>query len=197
MENEIESGLRLFFWITTVIMLICVLGVVLLMLIYRNKMHNLYRKESETLLKVTLNIEKRERQRLASELHDSISGDLTAVQNFITILYRKEGDEFKKSIFSEVESTVSKVLSDIENVTFDLMPPMLEINPELSNIGGISARVTFSISERTLLTVDSTSLNILFLNSSLSFQYRTLLRFYIEKRVTNLKKVYLVKWNLR
>lgn len=141
MENEIETGLRLFFWITTVIMLICVLGVVLLMLIYRNKMHNIYRKESETLLKVTLNIEKRERQRLASELHDSISGDLTAVQNFITILYRKEGDEFKKSIFSEVESTVSKVLSDIENVTFDLMPPMLESSGLISTLKSYFDRV--------------------------------------------------------
>src|SRR5690606_8383009 len=106
MENEIETGLRLFFWITPVIMLICVLGVVLLMLIYRNKMHNIYRKEADNLLRVTLNIEKRERQRLASDLHDTVSGDLAALQNFITILNRNEKNEFKKSIFSEVEPTV-------------------------------------------------------------------------------------------
>lgn len=124
MENE--TGLKLFFWIATVFMLLCVLGVVFLVLIYRNKMHIIYKKESDILLKVTLNIEKRERKRLASELHDTVSGDLSAVKNYITLLYRKEHDEFKKNIFNEVEEIVGKVLSDIENVSFDLMPPMLE-----------------------------------------------------------------------
>lgn len=88
--------------------------------------HTINRKEADDLLRVTLNIEKRERQRLASDLHDTVSGDLAALQNFITILNRNEKNEFKKSIFSEVEPTVTKILSDIENISFDLMPPMIE-----------------------------------------------------------------------
>ena len=139
MENE--TGLKLFFWIATAIMLLCVLGVVLLVLIYRNKMHSIYKKESDTLLKVTLNIEKKERKRLASELHDSVSGDLSAVKNFITLLYRKEQDEFKKSIFSEVEDTMTKILSDIENVSFDLMPPMLESSGLIATLNSYFDRV--------------------------------------------------------
>lgn len=88
MENEAE--INLFFWTGTAIILLSAFGIFLMILIYRFRMYYIYRKESDTLQKVTLNIKRHEIQRLASELHDSISGDLTAVQNFIRFLQKPQ-----------------------------------------------------------------------------------------------------------
>ena len=124
MENEI--GLKLFFWIGTAIMLLSVLGVVMIVAIYRSKIHKTNKEESDNLLNISLSAEKRERKRIASDLHDSISGDLSAVQNYITLLYRKEDDSFKKEIFNEVETALGNILEDIQDISYNLMPPMLE-----------------------------------------------------------------------
>jgi signal transduction histidine kinase len=139
MENE--TGIKIFFWIGTAIMLLSVLGIVLIVLLYRTKVHDMNRKESDALLHITLETEKKERKRIASDLHDSVSGDLSAVQNYITILYRKEKDDFKKSIFLEVESTMSNILANIGNISYNLMPPMLDTLGLVSTLKSYFERV--------------------------------------------------------
>src|SRR5699024_7971956 len=79
MENEI--GIKWFFWIGTVVMFFSVLITILTVVLYRNKILNLNKKEAENLLKSSLESEKQERKRIASDFHDSVSGDLNAVQN--------------------------------------------------------------------------------------------------------------------
>lgn len=130
MENETE--IKLFFWIGTAILFLSVLSVVLIITIYRNKVHKTNKEESDHLLNISLSAEKNERKRIASDLHDSISGDLSAVQNYITLLYRKEKDSFNKEIFHEVETALGNILEDIQDISYNLMPPMLE------NLGLIS-----------------------------------------------------------
>lgn len=124
MENEVE--LKLFFWIGTVILILSVLAVILMVTIYRNKVYKTNKEESDHLLNISLESEKRERKRIASDLHDSISGDLSAVQNYITLLNRKESSEANKVIFQEVEVAIGNILENVQDISYNLMPSMLE-----------------------------------------------------------------------
>lgn len=124
MENE--AGIKLFFWIGTAILFLSVLSVVFIITVYRSKIFKTKKRESDNLLNISLSAEKRERKRIASDLHDSISGDLSAVQNYITLLYSKEKDTFNKEIFHEVETALGNILEDIQDISYNLMPPMLE-----------------------------------------------------------------------
>jgi len=66
MENEID--IKLFFWLGTVILLASVLSVVIIVLLYRNKLFRMKKEESEKLLKISLASEQQERKRIASDL---------------------------------------------------------------------------------------------------------------------------------
>lgn len=125
MENE--ASLKLVFWVGTAVMSFSVLGVILIFTIYRNKVHKLNHRESEKLLRASLDSEKKERRRIASELHDSVSGDLTAVRNYLGVLKRQEKEQSKKEIFQEVQTTLVNIVQDIQRINYTLMPPTLEV----------------------------------------------------------------------
>lgn len=124
MENE--TGLKWVFWTGTAIMLFSVWATILTIVLYRNKIHKINRKESENLLKSSLESEKKERKRIASDFHDSVSGDLSAVQNYVTILANKEKDSFNKSVFQEIENALGNVIENVQDISYNLMPPTLE-----------------------------------------------------------------------
>ncbi|BCY28301.1 hypothetical protein KK2020170_11690 [Flavobacterium okayamense] len=84
------------------------------------------RKEAELLLKTSLESEKNERQRIAADIHDGVSGDLNAVRNFISILLRTETDADKKEMFTEINNGVEAALENTRLVSYKLMPPLLE-----------------------------------------------------------------------
>ena len=58
MENE--TGLKVFFWIGTVIMLLMTLLVVFATIMYQKKLHKIKQAESENLFKASIESEKRE-----------------------------------------------------------------------------------------------------------------------------------------
>lgn len=93
---------------------------------YQTYVLKIKRKEAELLLKTSLESEKKERQRIAADIHDGVSGDLNAVRNFIAILLRTETDEDKKEMFSEIKSGVEAALENTRLVSYKLMPPLLE-----------------------------------------------------------------------
>ncbi len=84
------------------------------------------RKEAELLLKTSLESEKMERKRIAADIHDGVSGDLNAIRNFLSVLYKTEQDEEKKSLFEEIKSGVEAALENTRLVSYKLMPPLLE-----------------------------------------------------------------------
>ena len=124
MENE--TGLKIFFWIVTAIMLFSVITVLLVMVLYNRRTYRMKQKESETFLKAVLEAEQRERNRIAADLHDGISGDLNAFQNLLTLLYDKQEDTFCKELLYEALSMLSNTLENVQSISYNLMPPMLE-----------------------------------------------------------------------
>jgi len=115
------------FWIGTAVMLLFAFGVLFLVLFYQNYFIKMKRKEAELLLKASLESEKQERMRIAADLHDGVSGDLNAIRNYLSILQRGEKDTEKQELFSEIKSGVEAALENTRQVSYKLMPPLLEL----------------------------------------------------------------------
>lgn len=123
---EHETGIKLAFWTATAFIFLFMTGIIFLSTIYLRKMSRKKKEESENLLKASLAIEKRERKRIASDLHDSTSGDVASLRNHIALLYRQEQDESKKNTLSEVKTDLEVILNNIQNISYNLMPPTLD-----------------------------------------------------------------------
>lgn len=124
MQNE--SELKILFWIGTVIMIFSALSILLITLLYQKKVSKIKQKESDNLLNVSLESEKRERKRMASDIHDGVTGDLNAIRNYITFLYQKEDDLTNKPILEDVKSALDNMLATIQGISYNLMPPLLD-----------------------------------------------------------------------
>lgn len=114
-------------WMGTGVMLFFALGLVLLVLFYQNYFVKMKRKEAELLLKSSLESEKRERKRIAADLHDGVSGDLNAIRNYLSVLQKGEKDTGKQELFTEIKEGIDAALENTRQVSYKLMPPLLEL----------------------------------------------------------------------
>ncbi len=124
MENTEE--IKIAFWLGTLGMLFLAFGLLSLVLYYQNHFYKMKRKETELLLKTALETEKNERKRIAADLHDSVSGDLNAIRNYLTILQRNGSVVGNQEIFDEIRSGVEMALENTRKVSYNIMPPLLE-----------------------------------------------------------------------
>lgn len=124
MANEIE--LKFLFWVGTFMMLALAVTLILITLLYHKRVYSMREKEAENLLKATLEVEQKERRRIASDFHDGVNGDLNAISNYISLLYAKEEDNFKKSVLQEVKQTLDHTKENIQMISYNLMPPLLD-----------------------------------------------------------------------
>ena len=84
------------------------------------------RNEAELLLKVSLKSEKLERQRIAADLHDSVSSDLSAIRNFLAVIMKMEKEEEQLAIFKELRVSVENAIENTRLVSYRLSPPLLD-----------------------------------------------------------------------
>lgn len=124
---ESTSKIDSVIWIGTGIMVLFALGLVLLVLFYQNYFVKMKRKEAELLLKSSLESEKRERMRIAADLHDGVSGDLNAIRNYLSVLQKGEKDFGKQELFTEIKSGIEAALENTRQVSYKLIPPLLEL----------------------------------------------------------------------
>ncbi|QEE48267.1 hypothetical protein FUA48_01345 [Flavobacterium alkalisoli] len=112
------------FYIGTAIMLFLAFGLLFIVVTYQRHFFRMKRKEAENMLKVSLESEKNERARIAADLHDGVSGDLSAIKNYLSVLAKKESEN--KEIFDEIREGVDAALQNTRAVSHNLMPPLLE-----------------------------------------------------------------------
>lgn len=124
MANEIE--LKFLFWVGTFMMLALGVTLILITLLYHKRVYTMREKEAGNLLKATLEVEQKERRRIASDFHDGVNGDLNAISNYISLLYTKEEDSFKQSVLQEVKQTLDHTKENIQMISYNLMPPLLD-----------------------------------------------------------------------
>lgn len=138
---EDASGIKNIFWFGTAIIFISVLSVVLIVIIYQNQMLKIKNQQSKTKLDAALQSEKQERSRIASDLHDGVSGDLNAVRNYIAILAKSLKDSQAIYLLSEMEEAVENAAENIQNISNNLMPPLLESHGLIATLKTYFARI--------------------------------------------------------
>lgn len=124
MEEPIKIEYPL--WIGTALMLTLAFAIIFLALYYQNYVVKLKKKETENLLKATLESEKKERQRIASDLHDTVQGDLNVIRNYLVLLKRSGLSETQKDLFIEINNNIENAIISTHTISNKLMPPLLE-----------------------------------------------------------------------
>jgi signal transduction histidine kinase len=107
-------------------MLLLAFGLIFLVLFYQNYFSKMKTKEAEQLLKVSLDSEKNERQRIAADLHDSVAGDLSAIKNYLLLLQKTDNNLKDSPVFDEIKTGVENALENTRLISYKLMPPLLE-----------------------------------------------------------------------
>ncbi len=120
--KEIDSV----FWIGTTVMVVLAFGLILISLFYNNYVIKIKKKEAELLLKASLESEKKERERIAADLHDSVSSDLSAIRNFLAVILKTEKEEERKAVFNELKLGVEQSIENTRLISYKLMPPLLD-----------------------------------------------------------------------
>jgi signal transduction histidine kinase len=112
--------------IGTAIMLAFCLGLFFLVLSYKNSFFRMKKREAELLLTASLKSEQKERHRIAVDLHDSVSSDLSAIRNYLSVIIKKENDSEKLNIFNDLKVGVENAIDNTRMVSHKLIPPLLE-----------------------------------------------------------------------
>lgn len=120
------SELTVVFWIGTCVMLFLVFGLLFMATFYQRSVAKMKRKEAETLLKTALESEKKERARIAKDLHDSVQGDLGAIRNFLAQYRKSTSDTQNQDLMQHINDAVVQTIENTRLISHKLMPPMLE-----------------------------------------------------------------------
>lgn len=121
---EVEKGIIYFLWIGTFVMVVLAIMVFSLTYFYQKRVQKIKIEEAKKLLNASLQSEARERKRIASDLHDGVLGDLNAVRNFIAVLSQTETNE-NQNLLEEIKSSLDTTVTNIQNINYNLMPPLL------------------------------------------------------------------------
>lgn len=124
MENEV--GIRVVFWIGTGVMLLAVLTILLIAVLYQSNINKIKTQETQKLLKAALASEQRERERIAQDLHDAVSGDLNALANYVYLLKKRLKEDADKEYVADIHLALQKTLKDIQIISYNLRPPELK-----------------------------------------------------------------------
>jgi len=139
---ESNSKIKIVFWLGTFLFLFIGIALLVLVMFYQNYVAKMKQKEAELLLKTALETEKNERERIAADLHDGVSGDLNAVRNFIAILNKKEASNEDKGFYNIILESVENALESTRNVSYKLMPPLLHTMGFTSAVNDYLERLT-------------------------------------------------------
>lgn len=155
MENG--QSLEWVFWLGTLIMSSMAVGVVLLAVFYQRKVFGMKQRETVISIKAALKAEEKERNRVAADLHDGISGNLSAILNLVRLLEVTEKKEAVIELTKEIKNALETSLNGVQRISYNLMPPLLEkqgLLPVLKdffhrtqNWYGISIREDYQVQE--------------------------------------------------
>ena len=152
MESKSEIGTLIL--IGTGFIVLLVLIVLFLAVFYQTYVMKMKRKEAELLLKTSLESEKQERKRIAADIHDGVSGDLNAIRNFLSVLYKTETSEEKKALYDDIKTGVEAAIENTRLVSYKLMPPLLETSGFLVALEDYFTRLNSKTTAKFFITTD-------------------------------------------
>jgi len=119
-------------------------GLIFLALFYQYYFFKSKRQEAEQLLKVSLDSEKKERQRIAADLHDSVLADLSAIRNYALLLQKNNPNMQREPAFTDMKSSVENAIENTRLISYKLMPPLLETFGLVAALNDYATRLTKS-----------------------------------------------------
>ena len=146
--------------IGTGLIVILVLLLLFLAVFYQTYVMKMKRKEAELLLKTSLESEKQERKRIAADIHDGISGDLNAIRNFLSVLYKTESNPEKKLVFDDIKLGVEAAIENTRLVSYRLMPPLLETSGFLVTIQDYFSRLNSKTSANFSISTEEKTIDL-------------------------------------
>jgi hypothetical protein len=123
---ESEGGLRSVFFIGTFLMLFLAFALLFMVLFYQRHLAKMKKKEAELLLKTALKSEKKERKRIAKDLHDAIQSDLNAVRNYVILFSKKNTHTEAPELLDAIQTSLEQTIENTRLISFQMMPPLLE-----------------------------------------------------------------------
>jgi signal transduction histidine kinase len=95
-------------------------------LYYQSHLAKIKKKEAELLLKTALKSEKKERTRIAKDLHDGIQSDLNSVRNYLILFSKKNSHTNSPELLEAIRTSLEQTIENTRLITFQMMPPLLE-----------------------------------------------------------------------
>lgn len=121
-----SSEVELILYAGTGLMVFLVLGLFLLVITYQRHFFKMKKQEAEAMLRATLETEKKERARIAADLHDSVQGDLSAIRIYLNVLAKRIVNDEDRNVVNEIKEGVEAALQNTRSISHNLMPPLLE-----------------------------------------------------------------------
>lgn len=106
-------------------MVMLAIGVILLALFYQNRMFRLKKSEAFLRLRAILNKEQEERTRISADLHDTVSGNLSSINIYFSLLKNRIENPEILEIINEAADELKNTQEKIRLITYNLMPPIL------------------------------------------------------------------------
>jgi PAS domain S-box-containing protein len=85
-----------------------------------------------------------ERNRVASDLHDSVGQQISALKFFINSLQNQKDEKLKDDLFKKTQKIIDGVADEIRNICFQLMPRSIERFGLLKTVEQLADLVQFS-----------------------------------------------------
>lgn len=100
-------------------------GVIFLAIFYQDRMFKLKKSESFLRMRAILNKEQEERARISSDLHDTVSGNLSSINIYFSLLKNRIKEPEILEIINEAADELKGTQEKIKRITYNLMPPIL------------------------------------------------------------------------
>jgi signal transduction histidine kinase len=114
------------FWTGTLTMIFLAVVLLFLVVFYQNHLAKIKQQETALLLKSTLTAEKKERQRLAKDLHDGVQSDLLAIKNYLEVLSKQLNTSKANDLLLTIKDAIDQTSENTRMISHKLMPPLLE-----------------------------------------------------------------------
>ncbi len=123
----------LLFLVGTFVILLMAVGFVVFVLIYKKRVfaqkhafQELETKHQREMLKIAIEIQEKERRRIAENLHDEVGALLSLVRLNASRIYNEAGCEEMRGITDKTIKVVDETIANVRRITKDLLPATLD-----------------------------------------------------------------------
>jgi len=134
MDKATDLGTPVFFLFAAVIgMLILAVAIIFFFLIYQKRLSDQQEKiktleieYQKELLKAILEAQESERKRIASDLHDSVGSNLSAIRLYLNQLKQEDQSDYFDNVKKETTGMIDLTIENVRSITRNLLPSSLE-----------------------------------------------------------------------